>query len=63
MDNRSSSAHALLDSAHLHRYTGGDTGLEIELYSLLRGDRFTPHSRLWNRPVMTNSSGCGSSIP
>ncbi|MCC5982440.1 MAG: Hpt domain-containing protein [Oceanicaulis sp.] len=62
MDYRSSSAHALLDSAHLHRYTGGDTGLEIELYSLLRGqihstlealEKAGDDEQLWRRLVHT----------
>ncbi len=37
MTEPSPSALVLLDSAHLHRYTGGDAGLEVELYALLRG--------------------------
>ncbi|KPP81814.1 MAG: hypothetical protein HLUCCA04_08395 [Oceanicaulis sp. HLUCCA04] len=36
-DNRTGADTALLDGAHLHRYTGGDIALEVELYGLLRG--------------------------
>ena len=62
VDHLSPSAPALLDSAHLHRYTGGDTGLEIELYSLLRGqihstlealEQTGDDEQLWRRLVHT----------
>lgn len=62
MPQRSTSALALLDGAHLHRYTGGDTGLEIELYALLRGQilstldalvRCGDDEQLWRRLAHT----------
>lgn len=53
---------ALLDGAHLHRYTGGDVALEVELYGLLRGQivstldalsRAGDDAVLWQRLVHT----------
>lgn len=53
---------ALLDGAHLHRYTGGDVALEAELYGLLRGQivstldalaRAGDDTVLWQRLVHT----------
>lgn len=53
---------ALLDGAHLHRYTGGDIALEVELYGLLRGQinstldalaRTGEDAVLWQRLVHT----------
>lgn len=35
--NPTGAGTALLDGPHLHRYTGGDVALEVELYGLLRG--------------------------
>lgn len=53
---------SLLDGAHLHRYTGGDIALEVELYGLLRGqirstldalEKAGDDEQLWRRLVHT----------
>jgi HPt (histidine-containing phosphotransfer) domain-containing protein len=63
LDNSGKDAgKALLDGAHLHRYTGGDVALEAELYGLLRGQivstldalaRAGDDAVLWQRLVHT----------
>lgn len=60
--NRKGAQAPLLDGAHLHRYTGGDVALEVELYGLLRGqivstldalERAGDDGVLWQRLVHT----------
>ena len=60
--NRTGADAALLDGPHLHRYTGGDVALEVELYGLLRGQiistldalaRAGDDTVLWQRLVHT----------